>query len=313
MSTYTRPRWGAIALFVAFAAGTGYVLFEDVLRHGAPFTTAHVLTGLALTAAIAAGHHALAELRGRHVLTALGCAVLFLAASGYIVTTSGARNAEVAANKTKRAEATIAERERITQLREKAQAMLDRALNDVADKCRGGDGKNCKGAKATRDVYEAAVLGHDARLARLAPASAAPNAGYVHAGHVFAALPFVTTAPAAITARLELLMPFILVLISELGTVVYGEMALRGRKRRAPAIALADSAQTSLPVPALFAHNEDDPPEPPGPGTREKKVRDFVAAHTARHGTPPRTRDVMRECALPKASASRWRAKALAA
>lgn len=316
MGSTIAPRLGAMLLTIVFLAGTSYVLFEDVLRHGAPFTTTHVLTVLTLLGAFAAGLYFMAEIRGRHWLTALGCAVVFVAATAYIVTASGARNADAQANKVKRAEDAIAERARVVKLRDEAQQMLSQQLIRVAEMCRDGVGKYCKGAEKSRDTYQAAVKGHDADLAKLAPASAAPNAGYAHAGRVFAAFPYVTAAPAEITARLELLMPFVLVLIAEIGTLVFGHIAFRGA---APAkvvqlTAATDSVQTSLPSPTLFAHdNEDDPDAPPPGGSRERTVRDYCAAYKAKNGTWPRTRDVMRDCALPKASASRWRAKALAA
>ncbi len=314
MGHYRKPRLGAMLLAVAFVAGTAFVLFEDVVRHHAPITTAHVMTALALLGTLASGHFFISEVAGRRVISAAGCALMFIAGTACIVTLSGSRNAEVAAARADRIIANNQARTDELVRREAAQAMLDKARADMVRECSSGRGPRCAGRQASIDVYEAAIRGHDARLAELGP-ELKPNAGYAHAGRVFAALPYVTTEAVDITARLELIMPFLLVLITEAGTIVFGNIAFRRHTLAEPT--RRDSLQTSFPT----VMPEFDPPpandiDPVGLeeiNAREAKVREFVSAYMARHGKPPRHRDVMQACGLPRATASRYRARAIAA
>ncbi len=177
MTTRTTVRsWRAMAVAGIILAGTCYVLFQDVL-HGAPVTTAHVLTGVALIIATAAAHWLAPTFKARRYPLTACLLILATGAVLYIGLMSGARNAEQIVSKATRIESINAERVRILKLRDEAQAMLNKALKDVAAKCEGGVGKNCKGAERTRDVYEAAVRGRNAELAALGAAQT-PNAGY---------------------------------------------------------------------------------------------------------------------------------------
>lgn len=329
MTAYDKPRYGAMALAAMFFAGTAYVLFEDVLRHGAPFTTAHVLTGLALIGTIAAGHYVVEEIRAWRIVSAAFLAVIFAAGTAYIVTASGARNAETAAAKVAAIEGKADERRHEMDLRDKAQAMLDAARKKTATACKVKKSDACTGNTATINVYEAAIVGHDAKLARMSPAPAS-NAGYAHAGRVLAALPFVTATPETITASLVLVMPFVTVLIAELGTITFGQMAarsfamLRGRWRRPTK---AETAQTSFggwpaePVTIVVDRGPSQPTPPapttPGPGKRTRrfsdrheankaKVVDFVREHRARTGTDPSPAMVRQATGLPRATAWRY-------
>src|SRR5581483_3908091 len=87
---------GAIALGGIFALGTGYVLFEDVIRQGAAVTADHVMTALVLVGTIAAGHCFMPALVARRFGGALGLALLFAAGTFICVTGSAGRGAEVA-------------------------------------------------------------------------------------------------------------------------------------------------------------------------------------------------------------------------
>jgi len=276
MTPYHTPRYGAIPLAVLFAAGSGFVLFEDVLRHGAELSTGHVMTGLALVGGIAAGHYCWPEVQARRWLSGLGCLLMFLACTAYIVTASGARNAEGQAAKAARIATDNGERARLEAQRRTHEERLDDARRQVAAECGTGKGRRCAGRRETLAVYELAVAGVEARIATLSPAREA-NAGYAHAGRVWAAMTGSDAQSAA--QRLELLMPFALVLISEIGTIVFANMALSGApRRRFGRPSAADSAQTSFPlasfppgVPAWQPAPLPTPsPTPPRGGRRRK-------------------------------------------
>lgn len=85
MNSHTTIRsWRALAFAGLILAGTCYVLFQDVI-HGATFTSAHVLTAMALLIATAAGHQIAPTFRaGRYTLTA-SMAILATGAILYVL------------------------------------------------------------------------------------------------------------------------------------------------------------------------------------------------------------------------------------
>lgn len=268
--------WRAIGVAGIILAGTCYVLFQDVIN-GAPITTAHVLTALALMIATAASHCIVPTFKiGRYPLTA--CMVILATGSIlYIGLMSGARNAEQTALKAERIEQANKERARIGELRKQAQAMLSKALADVAKDCKGGVGKNCKGATATRDVYEAAVKGHDADLARLG-AHQTPNAGYKAIAEGLVRLPWFKGADVKdLEETVIILMTWLAVLLAELSVPVFLAFGL-GHEIR------TDSAQTSFAV-TNFAEAKrllGPDTEPPKGGKRRKLLANVPARVPAR-------------------------------
>jgi hypothetical protein len=244
------PRsWSSIALGTFFAATTARVLFDDVVA-GAPVSTTHALSLAALVAALASGHMALPELRARRVLTGAALGVLFLASTVYVAVSSGARNAEVAS--TKAASITANNEARQSAVFKLANAERDLtaakafhliAVNDAATECKSGKGKRCDGASSTRDAAHKNVETGESHvtvgrqdLDRLKPI-AVPNGGYAHAAKVVAA--FGIGDAADIEARLTLVLPFLTVLICELGTITFLGMGLG---RRAPIRQVAHAA-----------------------------------------------------------------------
>ena len=209
-----------------FLAGTSFVLFNDLIFDGAKPTTGHVLTALALIAATAAGHQIVTAWRaGRYGLT-LGLAILTAASLAYVATMSGARNAEQAAHKAERIDGSNQARAEILAERRRAQDMLDKARAAIADECKSGEGSKCRGRRATAEVYSAAVAGHDARLVAL-PAPQTPNAGYRAAAEAIVMLPwFSDRRQADVERALIVLLPWLAVLIAELGTIVFLSAAL---------------------------------------------------------------------------------------
>lgn len=266
MTRNNTPRtWRAIPLAIAavFLGGTGFVLFQDVLEGGA-ITTSHVLTSLAMLAATAAGHACWPALRAGRIGVGLGLAVLALAGLLYIATMSGARNAEVTNAKTARIVAAETERAQILPAKTRAEAMLQAALAEVAKECGTGKGKLCEGRKATVEVYTAAIKGHNADLARLGPPQT-PNAGYRAAADAVVMLGVAGDAR-DIERRLTVLMPWLAVLITELGAIVFLSLGL------------GHPAQTR-PARTVQAANDDRPaPTPPKPA-RKQLTLPAPAAH----------------------------------
>ncbi|MFM2445591.1 MAG: hypothetical protein RI936_38 [Pseudomonadota bacterium] len=243
-TTVRSPR--AMALAGIFVAGTAFVLFQDVW-HGAPFSTAHVLTGLALIATTAAGHCIWPAFAARQRAVGLGCVVLFLAGLTYIVAMSGARNAEVTAIKVAAADDAAKKRGDAQRRRDDARnastaadAHAATSLAAVGTACKDGDGKLCKGARATN-----AAAQEYARLARAdlrdaqrdldaIKAPAAPTAGYAHVARI---LTLAGGNATLVEDAIVLAMPFLAVLITELATVVFLAMALGHRVVDAEALA----------------------------------------------------------------------------
>ncbi len=266
---------GALALGVFFAGVTARTIFDDVFM-GAPVTIAHLNALAALVAAVAAGHYVLPTFKEGRYPAALGLAAIFVGATAYVVTSSGARNAEVASRNAAAIVKTNEERDALkaklaaaesdvdrakAELEAgkastaadmaKASAEYDAAKREAAKECASGKAKRCEGREATRDAAKAdlevaerrgavrrAELAKAAelaeshagmmrgRIALLGP-EAKPFEGYHQAARVFEAARLGSAD--AIEARLELLMPFALVLITELSTVVFLAMALGGR------------------------------------------------------------------------------------
>lgn len=298
MHTRTTVRsWGAMLLGIGMAGFTGYVLFEDVL-HGAAITTSHVTSAATMVATIAAGHLLWPQLRGGNVIAALGLALVFLGGTTYVVTMSGARNAETAAAKMSVAASVNAERSRLVKLRDKAEAMLDEANARLAKECASGKGKKCDGIQATIDVYEAAIKGHDAELRAVGPEK--PGNVYAHAAKVFAAIPGVTAKAEEIEGRLELLMPYVLVTVVEVATLTFLGIAFGHRPATAP-------EKVARSVTPLRKPPSGNPGGPRGrkPGRpSDDRVIDFVDRFRTKHGRPPTGSEIRSEFPqLPKSTA----------
>lgn len=276
----------ATLLAAFFAIVTSYVLFADV-AHGAPVTTAHALSLAALVAAIASGHYAWPQLRSGNLVTGAMLSILFVAATAYVVVTSGARNGETAQAKIDRASEIHAARARELEPMARAQAMLDTARAKLPADCKGGEGRDCKGTKATIAVYEAAIKGHKAALAELgAPVTVT---GYTHAARVLAAIPGITATQDAIEARLELVVPFLAVLISELGTIAFAHLATSASAAnwKSSGPTFADSQQTSFAVDCSMFSGEQPNPQGPNPPRKTSRLPENVLAFPAIAGKHP--------------------------
>lgn len=261
-----------LVLAIAMAAVTAYVLFEDVL-HGASLTTTHITSAATLIATIAAGHMFWPQFKTGKLVSALGLLAVFLAGTAYVVTMSGARNAETAAAKKANAAEYARQRGDLMRMKTEAETILA-ACTDATPKkfhgircglrdamtaeCGSGKGKMCDGKSYSVRTYEAALAGYDAKLAALGPAKVA--SGYRHAAEVLAALPFTTESADAIEARLTLVLPYLLVMVVEVATLTFSNMAIGHR--------LPAKAPTSQPT---FASNPTAP-QPPKGGRKIKRI-----------------------------------------
>ena len=296
MKTHTIIRsWGALSLGIFFAAVTARVVLDDVWN-GAPFTLTHVNTCAALIGAIASGHMIWPSLKKADIAAALGLAVIFVGASGYIVISSGGRNAEAMQAKAAAIIKTNGERE--AQRRKVSEAEADlaeakdtaKAAADAAAKeCASGKKARCEGRIETRDnaardlekaeSHAALMRGY---LSLIGPEEL-PFAGYKSTAKALEA--FGLGKADELEGRMILTLPFISVMISEVGCLTFLMMAL-GHRQPSPAKAPANDVAPSVPAKRIPGK-----PTPPKGGRRGRKsdarVLDFSEAFSRKHGRTP--------------------------
>ena len=206
-----------MALAGLFLGGTCFVLFQDLIQ-GAPVSTSHVLTMLALVAATAAGHACVPVGREHRYVLALGLAVVAVGGLGYIVTMSGARNAETIAKKAGAVTQNNADRAKL----EAEIADTRRDLKDqqqaAATECASGQGQQVRRRVTTADRTLSHLSLLEVRLEKLKPAEV-ENAGYKHLAKLWTVA--LGGEAKAIEEAFVLYMPFVAVLITELGTIVF--------------------------------------------------------------------------------------------
>ena len=301
MSTSTTIRsWPSLSIGGFFAGITGWVLLADVVSGASPLTPAHMMSVGAIVAAIASGHAAWPQIRRGAVVPALLLCVLFAASTVYVVIASAARNAETSATKSAKIADNNAARARELRQLVLSEAMLKSANDRLdADCVRGRASKSaCDGIRATIGTHTAAVKGSKATLKELGPELAA-NGGYAVAAKTLAALPGITASPAAIEERLVLILPFLTVLISELGCITFLHLGL-GHRQPVPAAVVAPKAP-SAPVP------------PKGKGRRgrkaDPKVLDFMTEYRKRNGRAATAIELRAQFPeMPKTTAYRYAA-----
>lgn len=219
MDTHTTIRsWPSIIAGLACAFATGAVLLEDVWR-GAQLTTTHGLSVLAITVTIAAGHWAWQDLASRRLLSGLALLVLALTGTAYIVVASGARNAEHAVTRTSQIQSRNADRASATADIRRARDYHTQAKSEETKECTK-IGPQCEKRKRAVDAAWTHVLSQEHRRATLGPVETV-NGGWAHAARVLAAIPGVKVKPEAIEGQLVLLMPFVLVILAEMGTILF--------------------------------------------------------------------------------------------
>jgi len=328
---------GALALGVFFACVTGVTILKDVVMDGASFNLTHVQSIAAMVAAIAAGHFVLPTLMQGRIPPALGLAFVFIAATGYIVISAGARNAEVSSAKMQGIEKRNVERASAREVLVKAEAetiaakdAAEAAVKAAAAECATGKGKHCAGKMATREAAkdDLAATKEAESLARGKLLILGPDED-VHQGYrsfatILEAINIGTADKTA--AILELGVPFALVLITEVAALVFIGMGLGHVQPPAvtserPAQASDTSGQTDYPalsdadlsnVRMLFVAN-DDPSGPKG-GTKvirperwtREEVRADLQARIDNGESFPSQRAMSQMYGVPTSTLSDW-------
>jgi hypothetical protein len=318
--------WGLLALGLGFAAVTARTIFDDVFTGTAPITIAHLNSAAALVAAIASGHMAWPQLKQAHIPAALGLAVIFIAATGYIVATSGSRNAE--AMQTKGA-AILKTNEERTALRAKVfeveadlsdtKQEYELAKAEAAKECGTGKKTRCEGKEATRenaakDLERAEALASMTRgkLSLLGPEQQ-PNAGYKQAAKVAEA--FGIGKADEIEARLILILPFLTVFISEACTLVFVSMGIGHNRQTIHATPSTNMVSPAKALPAIPAKHLPAKASSVFPGKRGRKqdqrVIDFSDTFSRTHGRTPTGAEIRAQFPdLPRSTAYDYSRKA---
>lgn len=312
---------GAIALLGALG-----ILVQDAIASG-NWSLDHYLMPVVVCITVLAGHLIGKAMREWRLLSSIGFAMLFLMGTGLTVYMSVGRMAHTADTEDARAKMVAEqidelgkEAQRVIGKRIEAEKMLNREMGLLARECGTGKGTKCKGIKASVDVYEAAVKGHDAELAgireKVAAAGPVPvtdsrASRMASAIAVFAANEGQTKEK--LTRTFRLFEPFATSLFLELTSIVAFGFGFSHRRKAKVAPAPDQAKATPVdpePGPAVTVSN--------GP-ERRAAVHNFVATYQARHGQPPQLPDVQGMhkakfgCDLPKTTAARWRREAIAA
>jgi hypothetical protein len=279
---------GAIALGILLAIGTVIVLFWDV-RAAADITTDHVMTLAMLVVTIAAGHYWLPAVQQRRVLPAIGLATLFMAGTFVCVTGSAGRGAEVAQRKAAVAGNVNDARKDIADQLAKARADRAALATTMTKECATGEGPKCRGSRASVEYADSHIAILEVRRDDMAPEQEA-NVRLKHAARVFAFFNPGTDVR-RIEQGLELIWPFALALIMELGTIVFLGFGL-GHGRLAP--------------PGYIDAASD--PNSPTKGRRGRKsdptILDFIERFRKLHGRTPTGAQIRTEFPdLPKSTA----------
>lgn len=341
MQQYTsvRPR-SAIAAAVFFGTVTGYVLFEDVIRHNAPISTKHVMTLAVLFGTIYFGHRSWPQFRAGHIVSALMCALLFLGGTYMCVFMAAGRNAEVIQTKQADArkhngqrdslqagvEAAKADRDLAkvqAQAAIEAQADADKAMQAACSSKAKGARLLCrstsdasKAAAARVDQAGTAAERAEARywelVGKLAnePPARLENGDIKALAAVYAKLPWVQASADAIEAAHVLLIPIGLALFAEMGLIAACSM----RERRLVSVKsvseLPNQTEPSAGVGGGLAEpSEPLPPAPPvrkgGPMTK-LEAEAYVVTQLALGRELPSQDWLRAQCGLSKATASDW-------
>lgn len=249
--TTTQGRALSIAAGGVFLAGTLGILFEDVLLKGAPLALKHGLTLAILAGTIMVGHLANSARSARQWASAVAFSTVFVIGTVLVVLSSVGRQTADTIQTTAQIEADAGRRVAITQVRNRAVEMLEQAQASLPAACKGGNGKDCKGVKATIEVYEASIRGHDADLSKLGPVQVS-NADAEQLAAILSTL--FGMDKAKVKAGAVLLTPFAIALFLEFGVIVSFGFAFRHR----PVVSVSTVSKVSAPVLAATVVTETD-------------------------------------------------------
>jgi hypothetical protein len=284
-------RWVARSLMaVLWAAGSAYLIHHAIDQphpNWVEVGTIPVLWAAVLAAPIIA-HTAL---HNREWLAAVLLTVAAIVGSAWTLSGTIARQSQGETD-----------RRKLSKQLAEAQEILATHRAAQARECASGKGKRCDGTTYTVATWEAAVLGHEARIGKL-PAPAAPNAGTKRIAAFVALLPGVTKTAVQLEPDVALIAPCLFGLFIEMAALAFGLYGFRPAHR-----AIVD------PVSKPTA-----PTKPSGKGRRGATTKDanvvaFVDRFAAKNRRPPSMTEMRAAFPdLPRTSAQRYRADAHAA
>lgn len=262
MNTHTTGR--GLALVAGFLASTGAlaILVQDAIRTNV-WTLEHGLIPVLMSIQILTAHLAIAALKQWRAASAIGFVVVAIVSTWGVLYTSVGKQSRVAAEQASAQADTGRQRADAERRLAANTAMLDGARARHAAECATGKGRRCDGILATVGVYEDAVSGNRAEIARLGPP--AP----VHTRADAMAALIATLAGSSRDRVRDLLLqiePFTYATIFELAALVSFGFAFGGARKTRPASAepsAADRAQTSFgttPNLEMFSGEQPDPP-----------------------------------------------------
>ncbi len=301
--TNTGGRALAIAAGLLFTAGALAILLEDVIINHAPWALKHFLTIITVAGTMMVGHLAGRAKANRHWLAMAGFAVLFTAGTGLTVYSSVGRQAEHTMVAAAEVDAADKARKAAEDGLTSASAMLAEAQADLARECKTGKGKRCDGIGATIAVYEAAVKGHKADLAKLGPPKVAvPEAR--RAGEIGAVFGLDASK---VEAAAILLVPFLTTLLFEFGAIV--SLGYAFGNRRQPANDNRTDELSEIRA-KFFAPEVPDDPKPGKtvvPFTPKKMaVLRTIRTELNQGRTFPSQRELCRKFGIPRSTMSDW-------
>lgn len=207
----------SILVGVFFVGVTGFVILEDVLRHGAPITTRHVMVGAVILGTVFFGHAMWSEWRARRWLQAVGCCLLFALGTVYCVLSSAGRNGEVIANKALAAAAVNVNRDIARTDLDDARRRYEQATAEEVRECATGAGPLCKAARINTLVRVGQYNDAKVAFAKQAPEQRAN--GDVHAIALTLSRVFDKDID-NVEATLLLTFPFLAALFCEIAAIV---------------------------------------------------------------------------------------------
>lgn len=211
MTVLTRlERFTATGAALLFTGVTGYVLLEDVFKGGS-VTPSHLLTGIAILGSILGGLWGFRVLQAGQRYLGFLLLLLTISATAYVGISAAARNASGIQTKIDLKQSLVHD---VAKLR----ADHDRLKLDVAQECKKV-GTQCQAKTKLLETAWDAVLKAEARRDALGPVT-----DYSNAAKTFSA--FTGLQSEAVDRWLTLVMPFLLVLVSELGTICFWHLAI---------------------------------------------------------------------------------------
>lgn len=221
-NTPTR-RPGAIVLACILTLLTAWITLRDASSLS-DLTPSHALTLAAIALAIYTGHTAFPLIGARRFVSGLSALAIAVSSTGYVAAVAGIRNtAVVAANAQRIAEDNAARTRADKRLEDALKVVTELEAEEKAECKKVGDQCTKKSAR-TNAARDSVLVAEQARK-RLG-AMERPGAGYDGLATLIALLPGVTAPQSVIEQHLIVALPWLVVVIAELGTVLCWSIGL---------------------------------------------------------------------------------------